>query len=155
MSVNKEVGPQARDYSRCQIAHSPGNSPSSSCAEAAKEKVDGLLLCERHALEAKLEGQIECWEEMLFHIDLWSREASRRQRQDVVGLLEDQRTQAIFASHRACEDLDVLRRRSETSLGEVLSGGGEVFRRVRRETLPLPPKVARQHFLGLRRLRRR
>jgi hypothetical protein len=154
MSVNKEQGPQARDYSRCQIAHSPGKSPSSSCAEAAKEKVDGLPLCERHALEAKLEGQIECWGEMLFHIDLWSREARRRQRQDVVGLLEDQRTQAIFASHRACEDLDVLRR-SETSLGEVLSGGGEVFRRVRRGSLPLPPKAARPPFLGLRRLRRR
>ncbi|HLM78751.1 MAG TPA: hypothetical protein VK361_10230 [Rubrobacteraceae bacterium] len=154
MSVNKEQGPQARDYSRCQIAHSPGKSPSSSCAEAAKEKVDGLPLCERHALEAKLEGQIECWEEMLFHIDLWSREARRRQRPDVVGLLEDQRTQAIFASHRACEDLDVLRR-SETSLGEVLSGGGEVFRRVRRGSLPLPPKAARPPFLGLRRPRRR
>jgi hypothetical protein len=153
MSVNKEVGPQARDYSRCQIAHLPGKS-CSSCAEAAKEKVDGLPLCERHALEAKLEGQIECWAEMLFHIDLWSREARRRQRQDVVGLLEDQRTQAISASHRAYEDLDVLRR-SETSLGEVLSGGGEVFSRVRRETLPLPPKSARPPFLGLRRLRRR
>ena len=123
MSVNKEVGPQARDYSRCQIAHSPGKWPSSSCGEAAREEVDGLLLCERHALETKLEGQIECWEEMIFHIDLWSREARRRQRQDVVGLLEDQRTQAISASHRAYEDLDVLRR-SETSLGEVLSGGG-------------------------------
>ena len=154
MSANKEQGPQARDYSRCQIAHSPGKSPSSSCAEAAKEKVDGLPLCERHALEAKLEGQIECWEEMLFHIDLWSREARRRQRPDVVGLLEDQRTQAIFASHRACEDLDVLRR-SETSLGEVLSGGGEVFRRVRRSSLPLPPKAARPPFLGLRRPGRR
>ena len=51
-------------------------------AKAAKEKVDGLLLCERHALEAKLEGQIECWGGMLFHIDLWSREASRRERED-------------------------------------------------------------------------
>jgi hypothetical protein len=60
---------------------------------------------------------------MLFHIELWSREARRRQRPDVVGLLEDQRTQAIFASHRACEDLDVLRR-SETPLGDVLSGRG-------------------------------
>jgi hypothetical protein len=155
MSVNKEVGPQARDYSRCQIAHLPGNSPSSSsCAQPAKEEVDGLLLCERHALEAKLEGQIECWEEMLFHIELWSREARRQKRPDVVGLLEDQRTQAISASHRAFEDLDALRR-SETPLGEVLSGGGELFSRVRREILPLPPKAARPPFLGLRRLRRR
>ena len=119
MSVNRVEGRDAQERSRCQIGHVPGKS-CSSCAEPAREEVDGLLLCERHALEAKLEGQIECWEEMLFHIDLWSREARRRQRPDVVGFLEDQRTQAISASHRACEDLDVLRR-SETSLGEVLS----------------------------------
>ena len=110
MSVNKVQGPQARDYSRCQIAHSPGKSPSSSCAEAAKEKVDGLPLCERHALEAKLEGQIECWGEMLFHIDLWSREARRRERPDVVELLQDQREQATSAIERAYEDLNMLRR---------------------------------------------
>jgi len=69
--------------------------PPSPCTEAAKEKVDGLDLCERHVLEAKLERQIECWVEMLFHIELWSREARRRERQDVVGLLEDERAQAM------------------------------------------------------------
>ena len=132
MSVNKEVGPQAGDYSRCQIAHSPGNSPSSSsCAEAAKEEVDGVLLCERHALEAKLEGQIECWEEMLFHIDLWSGEAARRDREDIVRLFEDLRAKAISARGRANEDLHVLRRSetpsSETPGGEVLSGREEVL----------------------------
>jgi hypothetical protein len=46
------------------------------CAKAGKVGLDGLLLCERHALEVKLEGQISCWNEMLFHIDLWSREAA-------------------------------------------------------------------------------
>jgi hypothetical protein len=84
-----------------------------SCVEAAKEKVDGLLLCERHALEVKLEGQISCWGEMLFHIDLWSREAARREREDVVELLEVQRLEATSAKHRAYEDLEMLRR-SET-----------------------------------------
>ena len=110
MSVNKEVGPEARERSRCQIAHLPGNSPSSSCDKAAKEEVDFLLLCERHALEAKLEGQIECWGEMLFHIDLWSREARRRERPDVVELLQDQREQATSAIERAYEELNMLRR---------------------------------------------
>ena len=97
----------------CQIAHVPGKPASSSCEEAAKEEVDGLLLCERHALEVKLEGQIECWGEMLFHIDIWSREARRRKRPEVVGLLDDQRASARAARRRAFEDLDVLRR-SET-----------------------------------------
>jgi hypothetical protein len=82
-----------------------------SCVEAAEEIVDGLLLCESHALEAKLEGQIECWGGMLFHIDLWSREARRRQRPDVVKLLQDQRAEATSAIERAYEDLDVSRRR--------------------------------------------
>jgi hypothetical protein len=80
------------------------------CPKAAKENVDGLVLCERHALETKLEGQIECWNEMLFHIDLWSRETRRRERPDVDRLLQDQRAQATSALERAYEELNMLRR---------------------------------------------
>src|SRR5215216_7052918 len=61
-------------------------------------------------LEAKLEGQIECWNEMLFHIDLWSKKATRRERPDVVELLQDQREQATSAIERAYEELNMLRR---------------------------------------------
>jgi hypothetical protein len=109
MAENKERR-EAQERSRCQIGHVPGK-PSSPCAESPKEMVDGLVLCEEHALETKLEGQISCWAEMLFHIDLWSREARRRERPDVVELLQDQREQATSAIERAYEDLDVLRRR--------------------------------------------
>jgi hypothetical protein len=151
MNQNKVEGRDAGERSRCQIGHVPGKPPSS-CARPAKEKVDGLLLCERHAFETKLEGQIECWAEMLFHIDLWSREARRQKRPDVVGLLEDQRVRAISAWHRACEDLDVLRR-NETPSGEVPSGSGGLFRRG--SPLVLPPRGARPLARGLRRLRRR
>src|SRR5215211_6086649 len=107
MRENKAQGHSSQERSPCQINHLFGGA---SCVEAAEEKVDGLLLCERHALEVKLEGQISCWGEMLFHIDLWSREAARREREDVVELLEVQREQATSARHRAYEDLDVLRR---------------------------------------------
>jgi hypothetical protein len=154
MSVNKQQGPQARDYSRCQIAHLPGKSPSSSCAEAAKEEVDGLLLCERHALEAKLEGQIECWAEMLFHIELWSREASRQDRMRIVELLDVERAKATAAMERASEDLDALRR-SEAFGEEVASGGGGSFRRRGPLLLLLPPRDARPPSRGLRRPGRR
>jgi hypothetical protein len=106
---DNEEGRNAQEQSYCQISHLPGKSSSSCSGSAQKEEVDGLLLCERHALEAKLEGQIECWGGMLFHIDLWSREARRRKRPDVVGLLEDQRTQATSARQRAYEDLDIVR----------------------------------------------
>src|ERR671913_356369 len=139
MRENKEEkGREAHEErQRCQMAHVRGKPPSSSCAEPAKEMVDGLVLCERHALEVKLEGQIECWGEMLFHIELWSREARRRQRPDVVGLLEDQRIEATSARQRAYDDLDVLSR-SETPWGVVFSGGGRLSRR---GSLPLPPRV--------------
>jgi hypothetical protein len=137
-----EKGPQG---SQCEINHLFDGAP---CVEAAKENVDGLLLCERHALEAKLEGQISCWGGMLFHIDLWSREAVRREREDVVELLEVQRVEATSARHRAYEDLDVLRR-SETpceSRREPPTRGS---------LLLLPPGGARPLARGLRRLRRR
>src|ERR687889_1092503 len=111
MRENKPQRHTEERRSPCQINHLFGGA---SCVEAAKEKVDGLILCERHALEVKLEGQIECWGEMLLHIDLWSREATRREREDVVELLEVQRVEATSARHRAYEDLDVLRRRSQT-----------------------------------------
>jgi len=131
--------------SLCEISHLFDGV---SCVEAAKEKVDGLLLCERHALEAKLEGQISCWAEMLFHIDLWSREAARREREDVVELLEVQRAEATSARQRARTDLDVLRgqtpweRRTEPSTR-------------RGSLLLLPPADARPHSGGLGRQRRR
>ena len=40
---------------------------------------------------------------------LWSREARRCQRPDVVELLEDQRAEVTSAIERTYEDLDVLR----------------------------------------------
>src|SRR5215212_7738578 len=106
MRENKAQRHTSEKRSPCEINHLFGGSP---CPKAAKENVDGLVLCERHALEAKLEGQIECWGGILFHIDLWSREARRRERPDAVGLLEDQRIQATSARQRAYEDLELVR----------------------------------------------
>src|SRR5215211_2611049 len=107
MRENRAQRHTSEERSPCQINHL---FVGASCWQEAKEEVDGLVLCERHALEAKLEGQIVCWGEMLFHIDLWSREAARREREDVLGLLEVERVEATAARHRAYEDLNVLRR---------------------------------------------
>src|SRR5918994_2102002 len=146
MRENKAQRHTSENRSRCEINHLFDGA---SCVEAAKEKVDGLLLCERHALEAKLEGQIECWGEMLFHIDLWSREASRRQREDVVELLEVQRVEATSARQRAYEDLDVLRS-SQTPWER------RTEQPTRDSMLLLPPTGgARPLARGLRRHRRR
>src|SRR4051794_38461949 len=146
MVGNKPQRHTSENRSSCEVGHLFGGA---SCVEATKEEVDGLVLCERHALEAKLEGQIECWGGMLFHIDLWSRESRRREREDVVGLLEVQRAEAMSARQRARTDLDRLRSR-DTSLGTL--GTLEVLKRGRAS---LPPRGARLLFPGLRRLRRR
>src|ERR687890_427716 len=139
MRENKAQGHTSERRFPCEINHLFGGA---SCVEAAKEKVDGLLLCERHALEVKLEGQIECWGEMLFHIDLWSREASRRQREDVVGLLEDQRIEATSARQRAYADLDVLRRSERPR--EPKEEHQEPSTTTRGSLLVLPPRAAPQ-----------
>jgi hypothetical protein len=150
MSEKKPQGRGAQERPRCQIDHYFPDKLSSSCAEPAKVNVDGLILCEGHALEAKLEGQIVCWDGILAHVDLWSREATRRGRPDVVGLLEVQRVKATSAMDRAHEDLDLLR--SESSGEEAPSVSGRLFRR---GSLPLPPKADRPHSRGLRRRSRR
>ena len=149
MRENTPQGRITEKGSRCEINHLFSGSP---CTKAAREKVDGLLLCERHALQTKLEGQISCWGEMLFHIELWIREASRRERPDVVRLLEDQLTQATSARHRAYEDLDVLRR-SETPWEPTEHQQPPTT--TRGSLLVLPPKAAPQLSRGLRGLRRR
>ena len=146
MRENKAQRHTSENRSPCQINHLFGGT---SCVEAAEEKVDGLLLCERHALEVKLEGQISCWNEMLFHIDLWSREAARREREDVVELLEVQRLEATSARQRAYEDLDVLR--SSETPWEPRRGQPPT----RGSLLLLPPGGARQLSGGLRRHLRR
>src|SRR5215216_6673108 len=145
MRENKAQEHSSQERSPCQVNHLFDGA---SCGKAAEEKVDCLLLCERHALEAKLEGQISCWGEMLFHIELWSREAARREREDVVRLLEGQRVEAASARHRAYADLDVLRR-SQTPRER------RTEQPTRRGSLLLPPRGARQPFRGLRRHRRR
>ena len=150
----RENNPQrhtSENRSPCEINPLFGGA---ACIEAAEEKVDGLLLCKRHVLEVKLEGQISCWGEMLFHIDLWSREAARREREDVVELLEVQRLEATSARHRAYADLDVLRR-SEEAPREHSEEHQESPTTRGSLLLLLPPGGARPPFRGLGRHRRR
>lgn len=143
---NREPRVQPQGYPRCQIgAYAAGGTPAF-CVEPGKTDVDGLLLCEGHALEASLEGQVACWGEVLFHVDLWSREADCRERPDVVRLLDVQREEATSAMQSARVDLDVVRRESprETRRStEVLRGD------------PLPPSDARPPSRGSRRHRHR
>jgi len=94
--------------------------------ESAKVELNGLMLCEKHTLEAKLEGQITCWEAMLAHLDLWSREAIRRDRPEIAGLLEVERLEAVTAIEQASRDLELARGRVDLGIGSMDSEGGSV-----------------------------
>ena len=94
---------------RCEFEHLFG---STSCEREAKVELDGLLLCEKHALQAKLEGQIECWRAILAHIDLWSREATCRDRPEIAELLKVERLKVEAAIERASRELELARRRT-------------------------------------------
>ena len=67
--------------------------------------IDGLL-CEQHARQLGLEERIACWEAILLHIELWSKAARRRDREDIVGLLHLERAEAAAALARVHEDLE-------------------------------------------------
>ena len=67
--------------------------------------IDGLL-CEQHARQLGLEERIACWEAILLHIELWSKIARRRGREDIVRLLQLERAEAAAALARANEDLE-------------------------------------------------
>jgi hypothetical protein len=66
--------------------------------------IDGLL-CEQHARQLGLEERIVCWEAILLHIELWTKAARRRGREDIVRLLHLERAEAAVALKRAHEDL--------------------------------------------------
>jgi hypothetical protein len=58
------------------------------CGENSEVRLDGLRLCERHTTQLRLQERLAYWWAMVAHIELWSGEAHRRGRKDVVGLLE-------------------------------------------------------------------
>jgi hypothetical protein len=67
--------------------------------------IDGLL-CEQHARQFGLEERIACWEAILLHIELWTKAARRRGREDIVRLLQLERAEAAAALARVHEDLE-------------------------------------------------
>jgi hypothetical protein len=80
------------------------------CENAGTQRtMDGLLLlCEQHARQFGLEEQVACWEAILLHIELWSKVARKRGREDIVHLLQLERAEAAAAHKRAYKDLEQL-----------------------------------------------
>jgi len=92
----------AKESDRCEV----GDTLTGGYCEklGTHRTIDGLL-CEQHARLFGLEERIACWEAILLHIELWSKAARRRGREDIVHLLHLERAEAAAALARVHEDL--------------------------------------------------
>ena len=94
------------------------------CRQRGHVSLDGLLLCETHAQRLRLEERVAYWRAILAHIELWSKEARTRSREDVVDLLGIERTKASAALGRILlEDLE--RGEGDGASGDGRDGNGK------------------------------
>ena len=102
MSQRTTFNRPAKEQPRCEV----GDTLTGGYCEkpGTQRTVDGLL-CEQHARQFGLEERIACWEAMLLHIELWTKAARRRGREDIVRLLHLERADAAAALARVHEDL--------------------------------------------------
>src|SRR5215212_10434215 len=95
--------PHAKESPRCEVSHTL---PGGYCKKPGTQRTIDGLLCEQHARQLGLEERIACWEAILLHIELWSKAAYRRDREDIVRLLQLERAEAAATLERAYEDLE-------------------------------------------------
>ena len=93
----------AKESPRCEV--SPTLTGEYCENPGTQRTIDGLL-CEQHARQLGLEERIACWEAILLHIELWTKAARRRGREDIVRLLHLERAEAAAALGRVHEDLE-------------------------------------------------
>ena len=93
----------AKERARCEVSDTLTGGY---CEKPGTQRTIDGLLCEPHARHFGLEERIACWEAILLHIELWSKAARRRSREDIVRLLHLERAEAAAALARAHEDLE-------------------------------------------------
>jgi hypothetical protein len=93
----------AKESPRCEVSHTLLGGY---CEKPGTERTIDGLLCEQHARLFGLEERIACWEAILLHIELWTKAARRRGREDIVRLLHLERAEAAAALGRVHEDLE-------------------------------------------------
>ena len=103
MSKRTTSGRHAKEQLRCEVSKTLRGD---SCKNPATQRTIDGLLCEQHARQLGLEERIACWEAILLHIELWSKAAYRRDREDIVRLLHLEQAEAGAALARAYEDLE-------------------------------------------------
>jgi len=92
------------------------------CPENGEVKLDGSMLCNRHADRLRLEERVTYWRAMLAHVELWSGEARSAGRKDLVRLLEIEGARASAELGRASEEMEGL---EDGRHIEARSGDGE------------------------------
>jgi len=92
----------AKEKSRCEVRDIPSGGY---CEKPGTQRTIAGLLCEPHATQFKLEERIACWEAILRLIELLSKAARRRGREDIVRLIQFEEAEAAAALARAHEDL--------------------------------------------------
>jgi len=92
----------AKEQLRCEVSDTLKGGY---CENPGTQRTIDGLLCEAHARQFGLEERIVCWEAILLHIELWTKAAHRRGREDVVRLLKRERAEAVAALERVYEDL--------------------------------------------------
>src|SRR5215216_7326577 len=103
MSQRTTFNRYAKEWPRCEASDTLMGSY---CENPGTQRTLDGLLCERHAKHLGLEERIACWEAILLHIELWSKAARGRGREDIVRLLQLERAEAAAALARAHEDLE-------------------------------------------------
>ena len=93
----------AKEQPRCEVSYTLLGGY---CEKPGTQRTIDGLLCEQHARQFGLEERIACWEAILLHIELWSKAARRRGREDIVRLLQLERAEAAAALARVHEDLE-------------------------------------------------
>ena len=79
------------------------------CPENGEVRLDGSMLCNRHADRLRVEERVTYWRAMLAHVVLWSGEARSTGRKDLVRLLEIEGARASAKLGRASEEMEGLR----------------------------------------------
>ena len=98
----KRPAKHAKESPRCEVSDTLTGGY---CEKPGMHRTIDGLLCEQHARRFGLEERIACWEAILLHIELWSKAARRRGREDIVRLLHLERAEAAAALERAYKDL--------------------------------------------------
>ena len=98
----KRHASHAKESPRCEVSYTLTGGY---CEKPGTQRTIDGLLCEPHARQFGLDERIACWEAILLHIELWSKAARRRSREDIVRLLHLERAEAAAALKRVHEEL--------------------------------------------------